>query len=270
PVCVCVFPGRMSGETLDYFLGRALIQERDAAEIVWYHAANSKSKIAEALRSSAHMIEADVILRGEAPREPVMAHPPDTDSDITLRDWLNEVLASDKGIKLDFKSLPAVRPSLRLLERVWERLQGPLWINADVLPGPGGGGSRPLDPEAFLAEVGAALPGAVLSLGWTTGGSPQADNTGYSWEMVREMEAVCRALARPVSFPVRAALLRPSFAQLRWLLQQSDRYSLTVWTGQGDIYPEEDLLLFRQDFDKSRIYYDVPEAQGVLLTKGPG
>lgn len=52
-----------------------------------------------------HMIEADVIMRGADPREPVMAHPPQTDSDITLREWLAAAAAKDrtKGIKLDFK-----------------------------------------------------------------------------------------------------------------------------------------------------------------------
>lgn len=49
------------------------------------------------------MIEADVILRGHDPQEPVMAHPPDTDSDVTLSEWLQEVKAHNKGIKLDFK-----------------------------------------------------------------------------------------------------------------------------------------------------------------------
>lgn len=51
------------------------------------------------------MIEADVLLRGHEPKEPVMAHPPDNDSDITLREWLRMVVNSDKGIKLDFKRL---------------------------------------------------------------------------------------------------------------------------------------------------------------------
>lgn len=51
------------------------------------------------------MIEADVLLRGHDPKEPIMAHPPDNDSDITLQDWLKMVVNSDKGIKLDFKRL---------------------------------------------------------------------------------------------------------------------------------------------------------------------
>lgn len=49
------------------------------------------------------MIEADVLLRGREPREPIMAHPPETDSDVTLQEWLRAAVDSDKGIKLDFK-----------------------------------------------------------------------------------------------------------------------------------------------------------------------
>ncbi|KAJ8285540.1 hypothetical protein GJAV_G00027980 [Gymnothorax javanicus] len=244
---------------------------KDAATLEWYHAANSKSKIIEALKSSAQMIEADVIMRGHDPEEPIMAHPPQNDSDITLRDWLKEVTATDKGIKLDFKSLQAVKPSMRLLEAVRGQLRGPVWINADILSGPGGK-NVPLDPQAFLEAVGPAHLGDVLSLGWTTGWSPNTENPGYSWEMVREMEAVCHALKQPVTFPVRAALLPQSYAQLSWLLQQSSRfcwYSLTVWTGLSDEFAVEDLIPYRMNIDKSKIYYDLLESQSKSLLKLP-
>lgn len=49
------------------------------------------------------MIEADVVMRDSDPKVPIMAHPPDTDSDITLKEWLEGVKAHQKGIKLDFK-----------------------------------------------------------------------------------------------------------------------------------------------------------------------
>lgn len=51
------------------------------------------------------MIEADVLLRGGVGGngEPIMAHPPETDSDNTLQEWLIEIVNTDKGIKLDFK-----------------------------------------------------------------------------------------------------------------------------------------------------------------------
>ncbi|KAM3857077.1 protein FAM151B-like [Diretmus argenteus] len=169
------------------------------------------------------MIEADIILRGHDPKEPIMAHPPEIDSDITLREWLQDVTACGKGMKLDFKSLEAVAPSMLLLEKMWGELSQPVWINADILPGPGGQ-TTPLEPQAFLAAVGTLSSGAVLSLGWTTGWTADADNPGYSWDMVRDMEKVCSVLKHPVTFPVRAALLPQSFSQLKWLLQQSHRF----------------------------------------------
>ncbi|XP_077097118.1 protein FAM151B isoform X1 [Siphateles boraxobius] len=261
--------GSMSEHTLEYFLNKGTIKRKDAADIEWYHAVNSKSKLIEALGGSAQMIEADVLLRGQDPKEPIMAHPPDNDSDITLQDWLKEVVKSDKGIKLDFKSLAAVSQSMILLEEVRDRLLGPVWINADVLPGPGGK-ATPLDPYVFLQEVARRSENDVLSLGWTTGWNVDVDNRGYSWEMVHQMEELCRSLKQPVTFPVRAALIPVSFPQFQWLLERSDRYSLTVWTGKDDVLNVEDLLPYRQNFNKTRIYYDLLESQFTQFKGLPG
>lgn len=84
------------------------------------------------------MIEADVTL-AETTRYPIpiMAHPPMNMSDITLDDWLMEVVRSEtgKGVKLDFKSTRVVEPAFRVLARHSDFLKGPLILNADVLPG---------------------------------------------------------------------------------------------------------------------------------------
>lgn len=37
------------------------------------------------------------------------------------------------------------------------------------------------------------------------------------------------------------------------------RYTLTVWTGLDDQLTLKDLLLYRKEFDVSRIYYDLPD-----------
>ncbi|TRY65920.1 hypothetical protein DNTS_026617 [Danionella cerebrum] len=229
----------MGEQTLEYFLSKGKIPRKDAADIEWCHAANSKNKLTEALQGSALMIEADVLLRGNASEEPIMAHPPENDSDITLQEWLQEVLKSDKGIKLDFKSLAAVSPSMSLLDEVRDQLKGPVWINADVISGPGGK-AVPLDPH------------------------------GYNWEVVHQMEELCRPLKQPVTFPVRAALLPMSFLQLQWLLEQSDRYSLTIWTGKDDAVNVEDLLPYRQKISKTRIYYDLIGSQMTRFKGLPG
>lgn len=74
-------------------------------------------------------------------------------------------------------SLEAVAPSLVLLEKVLAKTNLPVWINADVLPGPGGH-VQPLDPQAFLSAVRDLPPHMVLSLGWTTGWTAGIDNPG--------------------------------------------------------------------------------------------
>ncbi|NWU94333.1 F151B protein, partial [Upupa epops] len=200
---------------------------------------------------------------------PIMAHPPETDSDNTLQEWLKEIVNTDKGIKLDFKSLEAVRPSLELLERVKQQLRRPVWINADVLPGPNGSNAM-VDAKEFLNTVTSVFPNVTLSLGWTTGWYPDKHNEGYNWTMVKEMAQLCNALSQPVTFPVRAALVRQSMCELCWLMEQSDRYSLTVWTGKEDVYSVEDLLYIREKFDISRVYYDILEPQNTEFKKAIG
>ncbi|NXQ22531.1 F151B protein, partial [Peucedramus taeniatus] len=207
---------------------------------------------------------------------PILAHPPDTDSDITLQEWLAQMGSTNKGIKLDFKSLAAVGPSLELLGQVGQPLNRPVWLNGDILPGPCGS-CAPLDARAFLGAVTSSCPEATLSLGWTTGchrgqGAVRALclSPGYEWPVVQEMQRLCHPLSQPVTFAVRAALVPGSIPQLHWLLQQCHRYTLTVWTGKEDVYSVEDLLLIRENFDKSRIYYDIFEPQNSEFKKAIG
>ncbi|XP_071586373.1 protein FAM151B isoform X3 [Heliangelus exortis] len=215
--------GAWSQEAVGHFLRSQSIRVRDGAAVRWFHAANSKARAGEAARSDVHMIEADVLLRGGkgGNGDPIMAHPPETDSDNTLQEWLEEIVNTNKGIKLDFKSLEAVRPSLELLQHVKQHLRRPVWINADVLLGPNGS-SAVVDAEEFISTVTSFFPDVTLSLGWTTGWHPNKHNKGYDWAMVKEMAQICSQLSQPVTFPVRAALVRQSISELCWLMQQSD------------------------------------------------
>ncbi|XP_031363242.2 protein FAM151B [Lonchura striata] len=257
--------GPWSEWPVDHFLRAGRIAARDGAAVRWFHAANSRARAARAARSDVHMVEVDVVLRG-GDGDPVLAHPPDTDSDITLQEWLALMASTNKGIKLDFKSLAAVGPSLELLGQVGQRLARPVWLNGDVVPGPRGD-RAPLDARAFLRATTACCPDATLSLGWSTGCHRRP---GYGWPMVQEMWQLCQPLSQPVTFAVRAALVPDSLPQLQWLLQQCPRYSLTVWTGKEDVYSVEDLLLIRENFDKSRVYYDIFEPQNSEFKKAIG
>ncbi|XP_003216319.2 protein FAM151B isoform X1 [Anolis carolinensis] len=257
--------GSWSENILDYFLNIKQIKTRDGAEIIWYHRANSKLQMREAIKSNVHMIEADVL--GKKDGEPIMAHPPETSSDNTLKEWLTEIQTTNKGVKLDFKSLEAVNPSMKILGDT--KLKQPVWINADILPGPNGSNCV-IDAKGFLSTVTSFFPDVTLSLGWTTGWTALKCSKGYSSAMVQEMAAICSDLTQPITFPVRAVFVRQSISELQWLLQQSNRYTLTIWTGKHDNYSVQDLLVIRESFDKSRVFYDISGSQDLEFRKAIG
>ena len=67
------------------------------------------------------MIQSDVILKGQDTEHqslfPVMARLPDTNSELTLDDWLTEVRrAVNKGVKVSFQSNDAVEITLQKLK----------------------------------------------------------------------------------------------------------------------------------------------------------
>ncbi|KAF3858835.1 hypothetical protein F7725_012036 [Dissostichus mawsoni] len=101
----------------------------------------------------AMILEADITLEGYGTANenaiPIMAHPPDIYSDNTLDQWMDAVLASRKGMKLDFKTLRSVGLSLDLLSQKSKNssrgINRPVWVNADILLGP--------NAPAFLPTV---------------------------------------------------------------------------------------------------------------------
>jgi hypothetical protein len=73
------------------------------------------------------MLEADVVLGtlkgGSEDLIPVMAHPPTNTSDLSLEGFLTEVVTYTQkghrcGIKLDFKTLEVLAPSLTALQKL--------------------------------------------------------------------------------------------------------------------------------------------------------
>ncbi|XP_068948847.1 protein FAM151A-like isoform X2 [Petaurus breviceps papuanus] len=228
---------RPDGDMMDYLLSTGHINRRDGLEVTWYHAANLRSEMETALNSDVMVLEADVNVEGlntvNETGIPIMAHPPDIYSDNTLEQWLEAVLArSRKGIKLDFKSIKAVGPSLDLLRKQTEneRIQRPVWINADILDGPN-----------------VPLPVAV-----------NATQT-YTQDMIEKMHKLVVALPQKVTFPVRAVMARAAWSHFRWLLSQSDRYSLTLWQSASDPVTVDDLLYLRKHSATHQIYYDLFE-----------
>ena len=91
-------------------------------------------------------IEADIVMGREMGNNdgfltPILAHPPDRESDLSFRHFLNTSMRDgklQKHLKLDFKEIEAVQPSLDILTmQVFERNDKFVFLNADILPGPG-------------------------------------------------------------------------------------------------------------------------------------
>ena len=208
------------------------------------------------------MLEADVLLRGQGTENetdiPIMAHPPDTDSDITLDQWLEKVSPTMKGIKLDFKSSNVLEPAMKVLQKY--TYSQPVWLNADIMTGPNAG--QPVDSEEFKRAVGTYFPASTWSIGWTTSwrNDPEIDQ-GYSEEMIDEMLEYVTDLPQPVTYPIRAAMVAKSWPQpLKKLLDASRAATLTVWSGSNDDVDVDGLVRLRTESEEHRVYYDLPDA----------
>jgi hypothetical protein len=189
--------------------------------------------------------------------------------------------AARKGLKLDFKDPAAVAPTIAALAATtppdgrWGNAPTPLpsatttlpatatitppttattvvstrvWLNADVLQGPGGGAAK-FDADEFVQES-LAVAGAELSLGWTTGHSA-VDHEGYVAAAANGAGGICRYTAEHVdemlalcsrhglhsssstrthtTFAVDAARGWLSSVEMQRLLDASPLYTLTIW-----------------------------------------
>ncbi|XP_047444356.1 protein FAM151A isoform X2 [Mugil cephalus] len=253
------------GDMLDYLVEMGNISEPDGLLATWFHRANSQDDMNKALASDAMILEADITLHGYGTADqkpiPIMAHFPDIFSDNTLDQWLDAVLASTKGMKLDFKSLESVGLSLDLLrQKNTERaINRPVWLNADILPGPNVPNFvRPVNGTIFLQLIQEKFPDATLSPGWKVLYTPPIAVASYSRAMVEDMYDMIKDVPQKVTFPVHALLVRSGWQHLKWLLSQSPRFSLTLW--QGSIHPNvSDLLFVRDNTQPSEVYYDIYE-----------
>ncbi|KAL7386169.1 hypothetical protein ABVT39_004784 [Epinephelus coioides] len=253
------------GDMLDFLVQSGDISKPDGLLATWFHRANKKEEMNKALTSDAMILEADVTLEGYGtPSEkpiPIMAHPPAIYSDNTLDQWLDAVLESRKGMKLDFKSLRSVGLSLDLLiqKNSSRGINRPVWLNADILQGPNVPDFvPPINGTRFLQLIQEKFPDVTLSPGWRVGYFPPHNVETYTRSMVEEMYNMIKDVPQKVTFPVHALLVRSGWQHISWILSQSPRFSLTLW--QGSIHPNiTDLLFIRENTHPTRVYYDIYE-----------
>jgi glycerophosphoryl diester phosphodiesterase len=129
----------------------------------WSHATNSLNQLNQAILDNVDAIECDVILGEDG--QPLLAHPPHRTSDVTVRVLLQKVMLSStdssgsktepwklqRHLKLDFKEGCAIKPTLEMIHNLsiqnpWNKI---IYLNADILPGPG----RRHDPPTLPASI---------------------------------------------------------------------------------------------------------------------
>jgi len=254
-------------DVLDYFK----ISERRAITVTWDHAVNSRAHLEKALADEGiMMLEADIRLFGEGTVDqdrsqqlPVMAHDPVTYYDITFEEWIRKVMDSDqrKGVKLDFKSTEGFIAALKLLKEMKDRISFPVWINADMLPGPNADKECNIEAKIFFDEINRNFSQCTVSPGWITGANTLRGNEkGYTENMIQDMLEAVKNLKTHVSFPIRASYVKSSTDQLKRLLATSERYSLTIW--HSDYTENLEVVHLAEAyhvFPKHQIFFDIPK-----------
>lgn len=134
---------------------------------VWAHSTCSIKSLEKALSEETipriTAIEADVVMSNYG--IPIMAHPPQRDSDLTLAMFLQRTIPGTTHVKLDFKESASVLPSLDLIDQRFQMLrqqqqgdtmstiQQTLFLNADIIPGPGYRNCPPnIDADFFISS----------------------------------------------------------------------------------------------------------------------
>uniref|UniRef100_A0A8C8HDM2 Protein FAM151A n=1 Tax=Oncorhynchus tshawytscha TaxID=74940 RepID=A0A8C8HDM2_ONCTS len=140
----------------------------------------------------------------------------------TLGQWLDAVLQSKKGIKLNFKSSQAATPSLDFLSMTNQTkgMNRPVWLNTDILPWSNPGKSNPI--SQMYAIIG--------------------------------MLSIIENAPQKVTFPVHAVMARNRRPHNSWLLRKYLRFDSFTLTSYH-IGHVSDLLFVRDNTNLELVYY---------------
>uniref|UniRef100_A0A4Y0BTW8 Menorin-like domain-containing protein n=1 Tax=Anopheles funestus TaxID=62324 RepID=A0A4Y0BTW8_ANOFN len=250
-------------------------------KVTWAHAVNDAEFLTRVLASDIQFIEADIslgYLKDDVNKEheiPIMAHPPATESDISLETFLTRILQynrdvvkdTSKGVKLDFKSIGAFEGSIDIIRTNYDMTSFATWINADILPGPvDNTATIPVDSTRFFAAA-RRLGKATLSIGWTTRWGADFTDGLYTNPQVDAMIDAIRTNAidkagNPITFPVRAGIVANSVKNMIRLycdLKDTNDVTFTIWSSADDAVNVEKLREFIFTAGLDRTYVDVPE-----------
>ncbi len=226
-------------------------------DVIWAHAVNDKERLKRFCSDNTMMIEGDISLSKNG--EIIMAHPPKRKSDLTFDEWIEMILKSHKGAKLDFKDPIVVIPVLRELQRM--KIDIPIFLNADILRGPGGSDSV-FNPSEFISNCNEFYPNAdYISLGWTIGYTL----TGrYTSKMVNDMISTGRESIIPVTISVLAYYMPRSWSALREIFEKSED-TITIWNVKKVKISERLKNWIRNNVDKNRTFVDLIDKKGAPI-----
>jgi hypothetical protein len=223
------------------------------------------------------MIEADIVfgyLINDTSKklQPVMGHPPANESDISLESFLTQILdfnkntteENRKGVKLDFKSTAVLNNSMSMLMELWNNMNYPVWINADIYSGPlNNTQTTPVDAQVFF-DCSKKLPNATLSTGWTTRWGSNFTDGNYTDNQIDEMIKGIKdnQIQNDITFPVRGGIAALSLNQLDRLfnsLNDTNPITFTIWSSANDYVDVEKLRKLIFHFGLDKVYVDVPK-----------
>jgi hypothetical protein len=227
-------------------------------DIVWHHGVNSWEKLRRCCAAPFSMMVEGDIAYSKTHKQLIMAHPPDTESDLTLKEWLAYIVKMHKGAKLDFKEAALIPESLELVKTLVKDI--PIVLNADTIQGPHG--EKPsCTTQHFIAQCSPLGSDVLLSIGWTTEDPPVG---AYTPSMITQMLEECAGFSGPITFPVRACFLQSSWEQIQPLFW-APQHSITIWNALTEDLPPALLTWIKETIDPQRAFYDLTGPDGLPL-----
>ncbi|XP_018373655.1 PREDICTED: protein FAM151B isoform X2 [Trachymyrmex cornetzi] len=244
-------------------------------KIKWAHRVNSLMDLDKALVSAdVMMLEGDVTMgkhttttNATTDKIPIMAHPPATESDLSLEEFINiNVNNGSKGIKLDFKSNEAFNYSKPILIKFQSSLKCPVILNADIVRGPVNATAPQVNASEFLVEARNIMPNSIFSVGWTTKYGKEYNITEgrYNMKQLKKMIDILTEhnINQPVTYPVRAGLATNDIDGMKALLKNTTSTggaTLTIWSLKDDYVDVAKLSKLIKEVGTDKVYLDIPE-----------
>jgi len=250
--------------------------------MTWTHATNSRNEFGEAVsNSSVSAIECDIIMSSNHPSEPILAHPPCRESDLTVNRMLRLIMAPQKDeknnlrkhLKLDFKEIQALEPTLDLIlnSDFTNTLKKEIILNADILSGPGFdiNDHSIVSPSTFIetclnyiqllrAKNSQFLFGFSLGFkcDWQSEEGYLSTQVSQMSDLISHYQLASRNSGVRVILALNARQLVKSLPVFDECLRDYPESTILAWTGSGEpSIPKHDVDKI-SDYMKNRVEFD--------------